>query len=140
MNMEKELRTRLELDEGLLRFPYVDTVGKVTIGIGRNLTDVGVSGQEIDFMYEHDVAAAKQVCANLFPEFYKLDAVRQIVLIDMAFNLGGMSFAGFRNTIALVNSGKFKEAATNMLKSKWARQVGDRALRLANMMRTGALR
>lgn len=123
--------------EGEKLFPYVDTVGKTTVGVGRNLTDVGISKEESRILLANDI---KKVVAGLdaaLPWWDSLSEARQRVLADMAFNLGLKGLLGFKNTLALVQRGDYDEAADNMLLSKWATQVGRRATTLAGMMRRG---
>lgn len=131
------IKSLLELHEDRRKFPYVDTVGKISIGIGHNLTDLGLSDSQIDAIFERDLSSAMETCNRLFPHFNSMDPVRRMVLMDMAFNMGFKTFSGFFNTIGYINEGRWAEAAANMLRSKWAKQVGQRAKRLAEMMRTG---
>lgn len=131
------LREMLILHEGFRSKPYKDTVGKLTIGIGRNIEDRGITRAEAEFMLDTDIQLSQaELQANL-PWFSGLDPVRQAVLTDMHFNMGWPVLSGFRNTLALIKSGQFDKAADAMLQSKWATQVGQRAVRLSNMMRTG---
>ena len=116
--------------------PYLDTVGKVTIGFGRNLTDRGMSLDEAHFLLENDVDLAIRD-AMTFPWFADLDAIRQRVIVDMCFNLGLPKLRQFTHTLAMVARGDYDAAADAMLSSKWAGQVKTRATRLAQMMRTG---
>lgn len=122
--------------EGLKLTAYMDTVGKITIGVGRNLSDVGISEAEALTLLDHDIDA---VLADLdsFAWFSELDAVRQRVLADMAFNLGATRFRGFKSMLAAVEAGEYGRAAKAMLNSLWAQQTGQRAVRLTQMMRTG---
>ena len=129
------LDEQLLLHEGLHLKPYVDTVGKVTIGVGRNLTDVGLSLPEIGNLLADDIERARRLVQR-FPWFNDLDMVRTKVLVDMAFNLGGR-LLGFKLFLAAVGRGDYTVASTEMLNSAWARQVPTRAARLATMMRTG---
>jgi lysozyme len=135
------LRSQLMIDEGLRLKPYVDTVGKLTIGVGRNLEDVGISHVEAMYLLENDIDRAIRDLVALFPWFSKLDPVRQTVLVNMAFNMGlGSPTRGLRSfvrTLKAIEEGRYEDAAEGMLASKWARQVGQRAVRLAKMMRTG---
>ena len=135
MNHEKMLR-QLELHEGFRSFPYRDTVGKLTIGIGRNLDDVGITMSEAFFMLEHDIRKAIKYLEN-FAWYLALDEVRQRVIVDMVFNLGANGFSKFKRTIQALKDQDYDKASEQMLKSLWARQVGTRAVRLAEMMRTG---
>lgn len=135
-------RARLEIQlikhEGRRRLPYKDTVGKLTIGIGRNLDDVGVRDDEMDLMLENDVDAVLEQVVRAFPWYPPLDNVRQNVILNMAFNMGIAGLQGFTQTLAAIARSDYEGAALHMLDSKWAKQVGGRAVELADMMRTGA--
>lgn len=131
------LKARLIRDEGLRLKPYKDTVGKLTIGVGRNLDDRGISVDEARMMFDHDIDDHENELRAKWPHYDKLDDVRQEVLLNMAFNLGVPGLLKFVNTLAAVVAGDFDVAAYGMLHSKWASQVGKRASRLAEEMRTG---
>ncbi len=131
------LRAQLIGHEGLKLTPYVDSVGKLTIGVGRNLTDVGISPHEALEFLDHDIDAAIAGIQKALPWTSRLDAVRFRVLIDMAFNLGVTGLLGFRRMLAALQADDYGRAADEMVQSAWVRQVGARALRLAEMMRTG---
>lgn len=124
-------------DEGIRLKPYRDTVGKLTIGVGRNLDDNGISMGEAMTMLYNDVAAVESEVRTAFPWFTELSPGRQRVIINMCFNLGLPKLLGFRNTLAAIERGDYAAAAAGMLDSKWASQVGDRAKRLANLMEQG---
>ena len=124
-------------DEGLRLFSYLDTVGKWTIGVGRNLTDKGISSREAFDLLDHDLDECVTDLAGSFPWFVTLDAVRQRVVCNMRFNLGPSRFRQFKQTIAAIAAGDYVKASEQMIKSKWASQVGQRAQRLARMMATG---
>jgi lysozyme len=131
------LISELRRDEGVRLKPYRCTAGKLTIGVGRNLDDVGITPEEADHLLRNDVA---RVCADLdarLPWWRGLDEVRQRVLVNMGFNLGIAGLLGFKNTLRSVETGDYLGAAQGMLSSKWAHQVGPRAERLALMMRDG---
>jgi lysozyme len=136
MNLSK-LRTELTLDEGLRLKPYTDTVGKLTIGVGRNLEDVGISPEEAQMLLDSDIERATANLNAAIPWWSTLDEVRQRVLVNMCFNLGIQGLLRFKNTLALVRAGKYEEASVAMLQSIWAGQVGSRAARLAHKMKTG---
>jgi lysozyme len=128
----------LKRDEGVRLFPYRDTVGKWTVGVGRNLSDVGLSVDEVEYLLANDIKRI-EADARQYPWFGALDATRKAVVLSMIFNLGPKGFAGFKNTIASIARGDYADAASRMLQSKWATQVGNRAVRLAAAMRTGVL-
>ena len=139
---DARLIEQLRLHEGERRKPYRDTVGKLTIGIGRNLDDKGLRRDEIEYLLANDIADARADLDRYLPWWRGLDPVRQRVLIDMAFNMGMGSpgnggLLSFVNTLSNIRQGRYAEAADMMLASKWAQQVGRRAVRLATMMRTG---
>jgi lysozyme len=136
MNREK-LAAQLEVDEGRRRLIYKDSVGKITGGVGRNLTDRPFSDDEIDLMLKNDIDMVERQLDRAIPWWRTLDDARQNVVANMAFNMGVPRLLGFSMTLDLVNSRRFDAAAEEMLRSKWAEQVGDRAKRLSKMMRNG---
>lgn len=136
MNKSK-LSEQLKKHEGLRLKPYTDTVGKLTLGIGRNLEDKGITEQEALFMLNNDVNYFYTNLTKILPWIARLDDARQNVLVNMAFNLGVAGLMSFKNTLKLVEKGHYVAGASAMLDSKWARQVGYRAEELAEQMRTG---
>ena len=133
----KALCDELTRDEGHRLKPYRDSVGKLSIGVGRNLDDVGISAEEAGILLSHDIDRTVAALDAAIPWWRELDDVRQRVLANMAFNMGVDGLLGFKNTLAAAKDGRYADAAAGMLDSKWAGQVGARATRLANMMRKG---
>lgn len=133
---EAALDAELERDEGRLKRIYTDTAGKVSGGVGRNLTDVGFSDDEVDLMYRNDKTRTLAWLDSNLPWWRNLNDVRQRALINMAFNLRGR-LIGFTNTLAAMQTGDWLTAHNEMLDSVWAKQVGQRATRLADMILTG---
>lgn len=133
----KRLADQLALHEGRRLKPYVDTVGKLTIGVGRNLTDRGISLSESNVLLHNDIDVVIHQLNEKLPWWKKMNRVRRLVLADMCFNLGIGRLLLFENTLAAMRRGDYELAATEMLSSKWAKQVGSRATRLSEMMRTG---
>jgi lysozyme len=141
----------ITLHEGVRLRPYLDTVGKRTIGIGHNLTDRPLTPPEILHLLETDgisVAFARWLFArDLFgtvtslggrlPWLVTLEPVRQAAVIDMAYNLGVAGLAEFARALEAMRTRQYGRAAAEMLDSDWARQVGARSVRLAAMMRAG---
>ena len=137
MPMNRQLlRSQLERHEGLRLKPYLDTVGKLTVGYGRNLEDVGISRDEADFMLDNDIDQVERQLETV-DEYRDLDPVRQTVIANMAFNLGFAGLMGFKNMRSAIDRRDWDRAADEMLNSKWARQVGVRAVELSEIMRTG---
>lgn len=136
-------------DESMRLKPYMDCCGKqwfncdcvnkgkLSLGIGRNLDDNGITQDEAKFLLDNDITVAEKSLNAAFPWTQSLDDVRRRVLINMVFNLGLSKFAEFKKTLAHVQAGRWEEASVHMLQSRWAEQTGDRALRLAESMRSG---
>jgi lysozyme len=132
----RRLIDMLILHEGKRHHVYECTSGKLTIGVGRNLEDLGLSDGEIDFLLRNDLMRVQSELAANVPCFLKLSETRQDVLMDMCFNLGISRLLQFKNMLTALEIGDYIEAAAEMLDSRWAKQVGERATRLAKMMAT----
>ncbi len=149
---------KLIAHEGLRLQVYQDTLGIDTIGIGRNLEDRGITKEELDWMdipnmdavYEYgiteadamylaknDVQIVEEELVRAHPCVDKLDAVRQLVLVDMAFNMGVPRLGKFKKMWNAVHENKFDIAAKEMLDSRWAIQVKSRSTKLAHAMHHG---
>lgn len=133
----KQLEDMLILHENLKLKPYRCTAGKLTIGVGRNLEQKGISRQEALMMLRNDIAEAQEALARSLPWFVSLDEVRRCVLIDMAINMGIGGLLAFKTTLGHIEGKRYPEAARQMLQSLWAKQVGTRAVRLSRMMESG---
>ncbi|MBF0621996.1 MAG: glycoside hydrolase family protein [Magnetococcales bacterium] len=136
LNMQQMLK-QLVLHEGMRTKPYKCTAGKLTIGVGRNLDDVGISEDEAHYLLANDVDKAAREVEERIPAYARLDEVRKRVLVDMAFNMGVGGMMNFKNMLAALERGDYATTAKEMLDSRWARQVGNRSQRLAVMMETG---
>ena len=132
-----EIRGQLIRHEGLRLKPYRDSVGKLTIGVGRNLDDIGITHKEALYLLENDIKRVESDLNRAIPYWRNHGDVRAAVLVNMCFNLGITRLLGFRKFLAAFDRGDFQTAADEMLDSKWAKQVGHRAVELANQMRTG---
>ena len=129
----------LKRHEGFRRHPYVDTVGKLTVGYGRNLDDVGLTQDEAAMLLEADVTRAIAACLQTWPWLSGLDDVRSAVIVEMAVNLGIDGLKGFRKMLAACEKGDFATAEAEALDSVWRTQVGARAYRLARQLGSGKL-
>jgi lysozyme len=69
--------------------------------------------------------------------FASLDDVRRDCMVDISFNLGQTRLRGFKKALTAMAEGEWKEASEQFLDSRWAQQVGNRAIELAEMIRTG---
>ena len=132
------VKEQLIRHEGLRLKPYHCTAGKLTIGVGRNLDDCGISKPEAMVLLDNDILCCETELLEHLPAIYAgLNDTRKAVLVSMCFNLGISGLLGFKNTLAFISDGDFERAANNMLASKWAKQVGLRAIELSEQMRKG---
>jgi lysozyme len=132
-----KLKDQIRLHEGVEKKVYLDTEGIETIGVGRNLRDRGLSEDEIDLLLDNDIAICEEELINNFEWYAELDEVRKRVLIDMAFNLGMPKLKQFAKMLDAIENKDWVNVASEMLDSRWAEQVGNRASRLSEMMETG---
>lgn len=137
MSASKHLRQQLVRHEGLRLKPYKCTSGKLTIGIGRNIEDMGISESEAFIMLDNDINYYTRNLYNAKPIVRQLNPARRNVLINMAFNLGVPRLMKFKKMWLAIEIGYYDDAANEMLDSKWANRVGNRAKELSEQMRTG---
>lgn len=134
-----QLQRQLVVHEGLKLTPYQCTAGKLTIGVGRNIEDLGITEQEAMMLLDNDIERVRHELQSNFSWFSELTEARKNVLIDMCFNLGISRLKGFKNALAAMESGMWDVAKKEMLSSRWADQVGQRAIRLADAMENDSL-
>jgi lysozyme len=122
---------------GKALLPGMTLIGHPTVGIGRALDRKGLTKPETVYLCNNDMDGVDAELNEAFGWYAALDPVRSNVLASMSFNMGLHGLAAFHNMLTAVQQGKYAQAAEEMLASKWAGQVGDRAKRLALRMRTG---
>jgi len=134
------LAQMLEAEEDRVPHAYQDHLGYWTIGIGR-LIDQRKGGRltdkEIDYLLANDIAEKTLEVARALPWIMDLDEPRRAVILAMAFQMGTAGLLAFKNTLAMVQSGDYKDAGRGMLQSRWAEQTPTRAQRMAKQMETG---
>lgn len=126
----------LKIDEGYRQFVYKDTRGILTVGFGRNLESRGIDPEESHYLLRNDILHVLKTLTEL-DCWDSLSEARQAVLVNMAVNLGVKGLLGFQKMLKALREGDYDEAAREMLDSRWTQQVGKRALRLSETMRTG---
>jgi lysozyme len=134
--MSDKLENMLIRHEGMKLKPYRCTAGKLTIGIGRNIEDNGITEAEARMMLRYDIEAAKTPLLK-YKWFTELNLARQDAIINLVFNIGLPRFLKFKKTIAYLQAKDWEGAATEMMNSTWAKQVGDRALELSAIILEG---
>lgn len=132
------LKAQLLRDEGLRLKPYRCTAGKLTIGVGRNLDDVGISEAEAMTLLDGDIAGVLADLDRNIPWWRRLPEGPAQALANMAFNMGWPVLSRFRRLLDALRSEAWERAATEALDSRWARQVGARADRVAALIRSAA--
>lgn len=131
-----KLSDMLIAHEGLELKPYHDSRGRLTIGVGRCLDEVGISKSEALLLLDHDILRATQE-AQTYHWFWELNEPRQDVVISMIFNLGADGFYKFSRLISALERSAYPAASLEMLNSDWAKEVGSRARDLASIMSSG---
>ena len=126
---------RVKSAEGYRMYPYKDSVGVTTIGYGCAL-DIGWPEPFAAAVAKLQLAQAEMDARDV-PGYLDLSPMRRSVVIEMVFNLGLTHVMQFTHFVAALKAGDYKTAAAEMLDSKWATQVGDRARRLARIMEVG---
>lgn len=136
MNLD-QLKADLIRDEGIVLKPYRCTSGKLTVGVGRNLDDMGITESEAQFMLETDIVRCMAELDKACPWWRDLSEGRQHALLNMNFNMGWPRLSGFRNMLAALKSGDYKKAAHEAFQSHWSGQVGQRANRICKLILEG---
>jgi lysozyme len=144
MSLFDKLKAVLTYDEGKVHRPYDDAtgkrvyapLGKVTIGIGRNLDANPLSDQAIDLLLAEDISEALRGASTVFgEEFGKYSEPRQVAIVSLIFQLGLSKFLDFKNTINAIKAQNWDNAATHLTQSRWFQQVPERARRVLGMLR-----
>ena len=152
-----ELVKMIAIHEGIVLSVYQDHLGINTVGIGRNLDDRGITDGELLFMNKtiddiyddgltqeeayylcmNDIAIVEKELLASKPIVNRLNAVRQMILIDMAFNMGVPRLMQFKNMWLAIEKVNYLLACEEMIDSRWAGQVGSRAMKLSVAMKNG---
>jgi len=130
----------LKRHEGAESFVYLCTENRYTLGVGRNVDSrggLGLSEDEIDYLLSNDIVRCIKEINKEYVWFGDLDEVRTEAVIDAFFCLGATRFRGFHKMIEAFERADYKEAATQLLDSRFAEQTGNRATELAEMIETG---
>ena len=144
-NTFNEMTEEIKADEGVVNEIYLDHLGLPTVGVGHLIRehdpeyglDVGtqVDDERVTELFEADLYTCVAETKLLYPQFEELPAEAQKILCNMMFNLGRPRLSKFIKMREHVNNGAWNEAANEMLDSKWAKQVPNRANRLVERMR-----
>jgi lysozyme len=129
----------LKRHEGVRDKVYMCSAGYETIGVGRNISDsgLGLADDEIDYLLSNDIRRCKEELIGEYDWFKDLDSVRQDAMLDMSFNMGQTRLRGFVKALGYMDIGDYDKAGDEFYDSRWATQVGDRALEICQMIKSG---
>lgn len=130
-------REMLLLNEGLRLRPHLDTANppRLTIGVGRNLDDRGITREEAMLLLDHDIARCLTELDDALPWWTELPTAARAVLVDLCFQMGIGKLVGFSYTLGALREGQYQTAAAHLLVSRYARQTPARAARNAYALR-----
>ena len=134
--MIKEFTAHLVEFEGLRLMPYHCTSGKLTIGVGRNLDDRGITEDEAMILLANDIKIVQEELLARWDWMSDLPPRAQMVVMDLAFNMGVPGLSNFQNMLRDLKDGNWQGAAINLLDSRYAKQVGRRAIYNAHLLET----
>lgn len=138
MRYSRKLLNALKRHEGYRGAPYRCSNGYLTIGYGRNLEANPLSKKEAEYLMINDLRRGEMALTGINHVFPKLEhGPRRDALLNMAFNMGVKGLNGFRKMWTAIGHRDWDLAADEALDSKWARQVGGRAIEIAEQLRTG---
>ena len=134
-----ELTEMLRKHEGVRDKVYLCSAGYETIGVGRNISEdgLGLSDDEIGYLLNNDIKRVREELTEAYYWFAGLDEARQAAMIDISFNLGQTRLRGFVKSLEAIAREDFDTAADEFMDSKWSEQVGDRAVEVTEIIRTG---
>jgi lysozyme len=133
--LKEEIKRQLTYDEGKRSKPYVCSAGKLTIGIGRNLEDVGISEATVEELFTEDLNKCIIHAQRLFPNHWDtFSDLRKAGIINMIFNLGAVGFSQFKNMIDAIKKNDSEGIRKHGAASLWAHQVKSRAQRVLTLI------
>ena len=138
--MSKDLIEMLRRHEGVRSHAYKCSEDMITVGVGRNIDEnggLGLSEDEIDYLLENDITRVRQELTDTYFWFPALNEARQDAMIDISFNLGQTRLRGFVKAVEAMSREQFDIAADEFMDSHWSQQVGNRAVEVTEMIRTG---
>ena len=130
----------LRKHEGVETHAYKCTANKTTIGVGRNIDPsggIGLSTDEINYLLANDVKRVNDELVTAFNWYKTLGNARKDAVMDMCFNMGIPRLKKFKKALAAMAKGDYVRAAAEFLDSRWAEQVGQRAITVTDIIRSG---
>ena len=122
-----KIKAMLVRHEGLVCHLYQCKADKTSIGVGRNLTDVGISEDEAMYLLANDIKRTTEDLDKNYGAWITFPAEARMVCIDLVFNLGITGFMKFKKTRQLMELGMWLEASEELLDSRYATQLPNRS-------------
>ena len=135
-----QLIETLKRHEGVKAFAYQCTADKTTIGVGRCVDEdggIGLSDDEIEYLLLNDIERCDAELENAYDWYRSLNKPRRDAMINLCFNLGLTRLRGFVKALEAMSRGQYDVAADEFMDSRWADQVGARAVEVSELIRTG---
>lgn len=145
-NIINKVVESLKEDEGLVLVAYDDATGKplktgdtikgkITIGIGRNIQELGITEEEAEFLLMNDLARTSKELEKIFGRELLIELPDNVIvaLYNMLFNLGYSRFTKFKKLIQAIKDKDFKRAREEAIDSVWCKQLPNRCKRVADL-------
>lgn len=134
------IRDQLIRDEGMVLHAYEDSLGYLTIGVGRLIDKRkggGITEAEAFMLLDNDIERITRELERQLPWTAQLDEARRGALVNMAFQLGVAGLLQFRRALAAMRDDDWDTTAAELIGSRWAQQTPERAQRVARQIKTG---
>lgn len=129
------LREDLIAEEGIRLKPYLCPAGKLTLGVGRNLDDVGITEDEAMAMLDNDIERVKGQLAKALPWLETKSPDVQRAIANMTFQMGIGALLKFKKMLAALQARDYNAARREALDSAWAKQTPQRAKRVTDLFK-----
>ena len=141
--MSEVLKKRIREHEGYRDRPYLDSLGKATIGFGHLITEEDefeegkqYPKEQLLKLFDKDFAKAEMGADQLVGHIQELHIEAKNVITEMVFHLGTQGVRNFRNMISALETRDYQRASAEMLDSRWHAQTTNRCESLAKIMAT----
>ena len=135
-----QLVDTLKRHEGVRSHAYKCSENMITVGVGRNLDEnggIGLSDDEIEYLLMNDIERCDAELRAAYDWYENLKKPRRDAMINLCFNLGLTRLRGFVKALEAMSREQFDVAADEFMDSRWAKQVGNRAVEVTELIRTG---
>ena len=138
-----QLVDTLKRHDGVRSHAYKCSENMITVGVGRNLDEnggIGLADDEIEYLLMNDIERCDAELRAAYDWYENLKKPRRDAMINMCFNLGLTRLRGFVKALEAMSREQYDVAADEFMDSRWAEQVGDRAVEVTELIRSGEYR